>query len=160
MRSPLHLHARALMLGAVALAALTGGVLPVAAQPIEAAKAPVSALPDTSVGKRVAAYIAAFNSGQDQAMRAFFTENLAPAALERGSAEQRVARTRALQQDLRGLELRRVLDASESAVTVLLRSLAGDWVEFAFQFELASPHRLLGIRVARKIRSWLAPSAK
>lgn len=131
-----------------------------AAQPIEAAKAPVSALPDTSVGKRVAAYIAAFNSGQDQAMRAFFTENLAPAALERGSAEQRVARTRALQQDLRGLELRRVLDASESAVTVLLRSLAGDWVEFAFQFELASPHRLLGIRVARKIRSWLAPSAK
>jgi hypothetical protein len=38
-------------------------------------------LPDTIAGKRVAAYIKAFNTGDEQAVRQFFTENVSAAAL-------------------------------------------------------------------------------
>ncbi len=125
---------------------LTAAPVSAQAKLAPAGEAAAPALPDSPAGRCVAAYIAAFNSADPQRLRAFFAEYTAPAMLEVTSVEQRVERTRGLQQELQGLELRRVVEAGEGAVTVLLKSRAGEWVEFAFQFEPASPHKLVGIR--------------
>src|SRR5262249_54492546 len=46
--------------------------------------------PDTPAGQIVAAYIKAFNSGNEQVMRDFFANNVAKAALERRSINERI----------------------------------------------------------------------
>jgi hypothetical protein len=62
-------------------------------------------LPGTPVGKRVAAYFAAFNAGE-QAMRGFIADNFAPDALKSRPMDERLGIYRHLKTDLGGLDLR------------------------------------------------------
>ena len=147
MKTRPHRSARLLVPALAFLVALA--TAPASAQPTPkpAGEPSAPALPNTPSGMCVAAYIAAFNSADPQAVRDFFAAYTAPAALERASVERRVERTRGLQGELQSLQLRQVVEAGEAAVTVLLVARTGDWVELAFQFEPAPPHKLVGIRV-------------
>lgn len=104
-------------------------------------------LPSTEAGQRVAAYIKAFNSGDEQQMRAFFAENVSPHGLERRSVDERLGIYKQMRGQLETMELRRVLEATEVAVTVLIQTKKGEWFEIGFQFEAESPHKLVGLRV-------------
>lgn len=105
------------------------------------------ALPDTIAGKRVAAYIKAFNSGDEQAIRQFFTENVSAAALEQRPVDVRVGIYKQMRGNLGALQLRRVTKASDSSITVHLQTTKGGLVEIGFEFEPQPPHRFLGLHV-------------
>ena len=104
-------------------------------------------LPDTLAGQRVAAYIKAFNSGDEQLMRAFLAENVSPHGLQRRSMDERLEIYKEMRGNMETMELRRVLEASDGAITVLIQTKKGEWFEIGFQFEAESPHKLLGLRV-------------
>jgi len=106
---------------------------------------PKPALPDTAAGKRVAGWLAAVNSGDDAKMRQYFTDNLAPEAIEQRSIEDRLATVRAMRTDLGTLELRKVVQAGEGRVVVVVRG-RDEFVEFTFELESQPPHRLLRVR--------------
>ena len=107
---------------------------------------PAPALPNTSAGKRAAGWLAAFSSGDDARMRQYFSDNLAPEAIEQRSIEDRLATIRAMRTDLGTLELRKVVQAGESWVVVVVAS-RNEFVQLAFELEPQSPHRLLRVRV-------------
>lgn len=101
-------------------------------------------LPETEAGKRVAMWIAAFNSGDDDVMGQYLAENLAPEALARRSVEERRGMFRSMRDALGDVELRKVVAAEESLVTAVF-AVQGGFVQLTFEFESQPPHRLLGI---------------
>jgi CubicO group peptidase (beta-lactamase class C family) len=101
----------------------------------------------TPAGKRVAAYFAAFNSGNEQTMREYMEKNVAPEALQQWSMEERLTVYRQMKEEMGGLTLRRVVETKENAVTVLAQSQKGDWFKLGFEFEPKGEHKLLGIRI-------------
>ena len=103
-------------------------------------------LPDTTAGKRVAAYLEAFNGGEAQ-MKEFFQANVSPESLARRPMEERLRFYRQMQSETGGLALRQVVRASEAGVTVLVQAKTGGWFELTFQFEPPSPHRLEGLGI-------------
>ena len=104
-------------------------------------------LPDTPAGKIVAAYLTAFNSGKFENMNAFQIAHLASTALQRRTEAERKQMYERIYGDLGALQLQRVTEATEQAVTIQARSQKGEAAEFRFEFEPQPPHKLLGIRV-------------
>jgi CubicO group peptidase (beta-lactamase class C family) len=103
-------------------------------------------LPDTTAGKRVAAYLEAFNGGEAR-MKEFFLANVSPESLAMRPVEERLRFYREVQSETGGLALRQVVQASETGVTILAQAKAGGWFELTFQFEPAPPHRLEGFGI-------------
>jgi CubicO group peptidase (beta-lactamase class C family) len=104
-------------------------------------------LPDTIAGQRVAAYIKAFNAGDDGVMRQFFANNISTTALEQRPIDARIEVYKEMRGNMGELQFRRVKEASESAVTVLFQTTKGGWFEIGFQFEPQPPHKFLGLHV-------------
>ncbi len=117
------------------------------ALPFKAQTAGSPKLPDTIAGQRVAAYIKAFNTGDDGVMRQYFANNISAAALEQRPIDARIEIYREMRGNMGLLQVRRVKEASESAVTVLFQTTKGGWFEIGFQFEPQPPHKFLGLRV-------------
>jgi len=106
-----------------------------------------SILPDTPEGKLVVTYLKAYNSGDDRAVMEFFRNNVAPEALSRASAEERMTRYRQLYNRLGALELQRVFASPDGSLRILVRSeKAGSFV-FEFEVERTQPHRLVRLMV-------------
>jgi CubicO group peptidase (beta-lactamase class C family) len=105
---------------------------------------PAPTLPDTEAGKRVAGWIAAFNTGDDAAMRQYLSENLAPEAIARRPIEERLGMNRDMREAFGTVELRKVVQARESLVAVVFAIREG-FVELSFEFEPQPPHRLMRI---------------
>lgn len=101
-------------------------------------------LPETEAGKRVALWIAAFNTGDEAAMEQYLAENLTPEALARRSVEERHRRFRDMRDAFGAVELRNVVTAEDDLVTVVFATQQG-FVELNFEFEPQPPHRLLSI---------------
>lgn len=112
-----------------------------------AQKSDAPKLPDTVAGRRVAAYIKAFNSGDEQTMRAFFTENVSADALKQRPVEARLDIYRQMRGNMGTMELRQIKEAAEDAVTVLVKTTQGGWFEIGFMFEQQQPHRFVALRV-------------
>ncbi|HEV2913635.1 MAG TPA: serine hydrolase domain-containing protein [Pyrinomonadaceae bacterium] len=104
-------------------------------------------LPDTPAGRRVAAYIKAFNSGDEQLMRAFIVDNVSAEALRRRPVAARLEVYREMRDRMQTMELRSVSEAREDRVTALVETRSGEWVEIGFEFEPQPPHKLLGLLV-------------
>lgn len=103
---------------------------------------PKPTLPETEAGKRVAAWIAAYNTGDEVTMVQWLAENLAPEALERRPAEERRGMFRSMRDALGDLQLRKVVIVKEDLVTVVFATKDG-FVELSFEFESQPPHRLM-----------------
>lgn len=104
-------------------------------------------LPDTEAGKRVAAYIAAFNSGDEEKMRAFFLENVPEDSLKRRPVEARLDFYKQMRGQIQTINLRRIVEATPEKISILAQSASGEWLKFDFMFEPQSPHKLAGIGV-------------
>jgi hypothetical protein len=89
-----------------------------------------------------------FNSGEDDAARAFEKTFRARSALQRRPIEERVRQLRELRQRWPRLAARRVVHAEERALTLLASVEPGDEVfELQFDFERQEPYGLLGILI-------------
>jgi len=102
--------------------------------------------PQTPAGKAVEAYFKAFNAGEE-AMKAFFANFTAKAALEKTPLDVRLDRYRQMRDRLQSLEPRKLADARDNFVSVVARTGAGELVRLDFEFEAAAPFGLLGIRI-------------
>ncbi len=114
---------------------------------VAAQQADASKLPATEAGQRVAAYIKAFNSGDEQLMRSFMANNISEASLKRRSIDERIQIYKEMRINMEKLELRRVTEATANSITVLLQTSKGEWFEFGFEFEADAPHKILGMRI-------------
>ncbi|MBI3364168.1 MAG: beta-lactamase family protein [Ignavibacteriae bacterium] len=104
-------------------------------------------LPETPQGKIVAAYMSAFNSGDENAMREFFLTNVPKEALQQRPVEGRLQRYRQMHGEMGSLELQKVIAASEQAVTIVARTKNGDRLTFNFEFDSKQSDKLAGIRI-------------
>ena len=105
---------------------------------------PTPVLPDTEAGKRVAGWIASFNTGDDAKMQQWLTDNLAPEAIASRSIELRVGRAREMRAVFGTVDLRKVVEAQDGLVAVVLATRDG-FVRFDFELEPTPPSRLLRI---------------
>jgi len=103
-------------------------------------------LPQTPAGRKVEAYIKAFNSGEP-AVREFFTGHTAKDALQKTPVEVRLDRYRQMRYRLGSLEIRKLVESREDFVSVIAWTSAGPIIRMDFQFEPAEPFGLIGIRI-------------
>jgi D-alanyl-D-alanine carboxypeptidase len=104
-------------------------------------------LPDTDAGKHVSAYLRAFNSSDENAMREFFLKHTAKSSLEQVPVERRMSFFRQMKQRLGSLQLKRVVQATPQLVSTVLQAKDGAALQFDFEFEQQPPHGLVSIRV-------------
>ncbi|HYN85869.1 MAG TPA: serine hydrolase [Pyrinomonadaceae bacterium] len=104
-----------------------------------------AALPDTPAGRTVARYVEAFNTGDEQRMRAFFLEHVAADSLARRPVEARLEVYRQMRDQTGGLELHGVTGATDTRVATLMRTKRGGWLRFEFVFEQQG--KLVGLSV-------------
>lgn len=104
-------------------------------------------LPDTPQGRLVAAYVKAFNSGDEKALREFFANNVAASALAQRPIEARLEIYREMRGNMGAIDLRRVVSARGNEVVVLVQTKDREWRELTFILEPTPPHKLMGIRV-------------
>jgi CubicO group peptidase (beta-lactamase class C family) len=109
------------------------------------ASAQEAKLPDTPAGKRVAAYIKAFNSGEAAIMGDFQNNNLTAAALQRRTEAERTQIYQQLYGTLGSLELKRVVEATSDAITVLFFTKTQMWATLNFEFDAQPPQKITGI---------------
>ncbi|MCG3120547.1 MAG: D-aminopeptidase [bacterium] len=102
-------------------------------------------LPDTPAGQRVAAYIKAFNSGDAAVMREFQNSNMTAAALQHRTETEHQQMYQQLYANLGGLELKRVMEVTNSAITVLFFTKTQMWATLNFEFEVQPPQKITGI---------------
>jgi len=103
--------------------------------------------PKTDAGERAAAFFEAFNGADEKDMKAFFESNFTAEALKTRPMDERMAMHRGAKSDLTTLEPVKIMEATEDAITVAARSGSGEWLELAFTFEVAKPHKLLRIEI-------------
>jgi CubicO group peptidase (beta-lactamase class C family) len=103
--------------------------------------------PDTPGGKRVAAYLTAFNSGDEAAMRAFFEKNISAEALKTRSIDDRIQIYKQMHQRLETLRLDRVTSADSQSITALIQSHSGEWLDVTFLLDGTPEQKLVALRV-------------
>jgi len=113
---------------------------------LAAGQAPLMSLPQTQSGRRVEAYVKAFNAGE-AAMKDFFTANVAKDSLLKNPVETRLARYRQMRERLGTLVIRNIVENRTDLVSVVARGSNGPEVSLDFQFEAAEPFGLLSVRV-------------
>jgi D-alanyl-D-alanine carboxypeptidase len=108
-----------------------------------------SKLPDSPSGKCIAEYIASFNSGDENAMRAFFVKCVAKSQLEQVPLDRRLDRYRQMKERMGKLEFKKVTESRDDILSVLLSSTTSGLFEFTFEFEPEVPHSFTRIRVEK-----------
>jgi len=112
-----------------------------------ASAAPAPAPPDTPQGKRMAALLAAFETGTPDAIRAFVQANFAASSQKEIPLEQRVGRLAGMAKEVGPLEFDRVLKGEAPDVSFLARSKrSGEWIEVGMRLEPAPPFGIMGLR--------------
>jgi CubicO group peptidase (beta-lactamase class C family) len=105
--------------------------------------------PETEAGRLAELYFSAFNSTNENDMRTYLEQNLAPITLKERPIEQRMAVYRQLKSDLAMLEPVKILKENTEAIKLVARSVKETWLELVFEFEKSAPYKLLGIRIMR-----------
>jgi len=104
-------------------------------------------LPDSQAGKRVAAYITAFNSHDDKIFGEYLSDNLSQKSLAGRSMEDRFKMYHQMYDDLGRLELKRIMSAKDDSISVVMKGANGPSVEMYFQFESDEPRKINSMRV-------------
>ena len=113
--------------------------LPQAAKP--------ATLPDTPQGKRVAAYLEAFNSGDEKTYLAMQDAHMAPDLLKRRSTEERSTMFKRLRGDFPTMKVTKVVKASATEIQVLIPNKEGIDATFSFSFAVEKPFLISGVGV-------------
>ena len=97
-----------------------------------------SPLARTEAGKRVIAYFAVFNTGDEGKLRTFFTDNVTPEALKERPVEPRLAFHRQVRNDFQTVEVKKIVSVSDTEIKVLAQSTNGAWISYAFSIDTAT----------------------
>lgn len=95
-------------------------------------------LAKTPSGQRVIGYFAAFNSGDEKTLGAFFTENISPDALKQRPIEPRLAFHRQVRNDFQTVSIKKVISISDAEIKLLAQSVNGGWIAYGFTFDPAT----------------------
>lgn len=106
-----------------------------------------AALPDTPQGRRVQAFIAAFNTGDEKQYLAMQNEQFEPAVLKRRSVEERQALFQRIRGDFGSLKIARIVKASAEQIQVVIPTNDGAEGTFTFNFEATKPFRISGMGI-------------
>ncbi len=106
----------------------------------------VSSLEKTPAGKRALAYFAAFNSGEDAKLAAFFGGNIDETALKRRGVEPRVAFHKQVRSDFKSLAIKKIAAITDGEILILAQSPSGDWASVTFEIE-GTAGKFAGVRV-------------
>ena len=121
---------------------------------------PSTTIPDTTAGKRAAAFIEAFNQGTDDAMRAFEQAHRAESALKARPIEARVKQIRELIERWGKLDIIDVQSSGDLDIVVMvIAERTGQQVELGFELEAQPPHKTIGVRIATFDRPRQAPES-
>ena len=105
-------------------------------------------IPDTLVGKRAAALIKAFNTGDEAVWRAFEIEHRAKSAARRRPLDDRVARWRNCYAEWGSLKVRNVLSSGEQDILVVVEPQRAEGrIHLAVHLEEDPPHGLRRVGV-------------
>ena len=104
-------------------------------------------LPDTPQGRRVAAYLAAFNSGDEAKFVQAHEEHFAKSVLDKISVERRKEMFKKMRGDFARLSADKVTKATDRQIVIETATTSGDTATFTFDFEEAAPHKISGIGV-------------
>jgi CubicO group peptidase (beta-lactamase class C family) len=97
---------------------------------VAAAAVPPSSPPDTPQGRRIAALIAAFETGTPDALRTFVKENFSPAAQQQMPLDDRVRRLGGMASQIGPLAFEKMVRGDGPDVVFLARSKkSGNWFE-------------------------------
>jgi D-alanyl-D-alanine carboxypeptidase len=99
----------------------------------------------TATGRRVEAYLKAFNSGQESAMREFFLTNVADSALKTIPIEPRLNRYLEMHTRAGSFTLRKVVEVTADRARIVVETAQATKFRMEFQFEKTEPHKLLTI---------------
>lgn len=102
--------------------------------------------PQTTQGRRVAAYFTAFNMAGETAMEVFLRENFSVDALRRDGVEQRLARFRGIKKQAGSLNPEKFLRVESQKISLLARDGQGQWLEFTFVFEKSDDEKITAIQ--------------
>ena len=107
-------------------------------------------LPDTPAGRIATAFFEAFNSADDEKMRAFESQYRAESALKERPIDDRIVVVRKLRADLGDLVVDGVFESSDLTLSLGAVAKANDeFLRLQFELEPAPPNRLLTIRIER-----------
>jgi hypothetical protein len=107
-----------------------------------------AAWPESREGALARGWVEAFSAGEE-AMRRYWSENLAASSLAAKGMDERLASFRSLEERLGTLRLVGIVDATIAhELTVKLADAHDSEHEFTFRLEAAEPHKLTGV-VAR-----------
>ena len=95
-------------------------------------------LAKTPSGQRVINYFAAFNSGDEKKLSAFFTDNISADSLKQRPVEPRLAFHRQVRSDFNTVAIKKVVSVSNTEIKVLAESINGSWIAYGFTFDAAT----------------------
>lgn len=98
-------------------------------------------------GALVKQYLGAYNSHDPAQVRAFEEQHRSASALKARSMDDRLKQYGELWERWPKLDLKKVVSASDKAVTVLLAPPNGELFQFAFQLEAGDPPKLVAIAI-------------
>jgi CubicO group peptidase (beta-lactamase class C family) len=116
-------------------------------QPPVSANVETKSIPDTPAGRVAAAYLKAFNSGEEKSMLDFFNNNLAKASLAGRPIEDRLKIFHRMRDDLGNLQVDSIVESSEKTLTMTMQSAKGPSVEFRFEMDAEEPGKLKSLGV-------------
>jgi hypothetical protein len=106
------------------------------------------AFPDTSNGKIAAAYVAAFNSGDEKMYQQFEETNRAASSLAMRPMPERLAQYRKLRHDWGRLEPTKIVESNASDLSLAIKTTASkETLKLGFAFEKEAPHKLVSISI-------------
>ncbi len=105
------------------------------------------ALPDTPQGKRVSAYLQAFNAGDEKGFMAMQDAQVKSELLQKRTSAERSAMFKRMKGDFGTLTVARVVKASDTEIVLLVPNKEGIEATFTFRFDTAAPHQIAGIAV-------------
>jgi len=103
-------------------------------------------LPETPAGRRLSAFVSAFNTGELKSMRDFHESNDSQGVLARG-VEGMLEQDERMQQEFGTLAVRKILDSGEHAIEAVLQAKNGQWVKMRVEVEPQAPNKIIGIRL-------------
>lgn len=106
----------------------------------------LSKLNSSAAGKRVVEYFNTFNTGDEEKLRTFFLDNIAPQALKERPVEPRLAFHRQLRADIQKAEIKKVVSVADSEIDVLAQSVNGQWISYGFSLDPITT-KFLGFRI-------------
>jgi CubicO group peptidase (beta-lactamase class C family) len=104
-------------------------------------------IPDTPLGRRAAAYVSAFNSGDEKAMADFWRANFTDESLRERPVEARLTFYRRMRSDMKTLVPAKVEESSATALAILMKTREGEWIRAAFAAEAKPPYRLSSMQI-------------